>query len=341
MITLKKIREAIEKSENPLIFFDDDPDGLCSYLMIRRYFNKGKGYLLKSSPKLDVSYAEKVRGYSPDLVLVLDKPIIEQEFVDNVSVPIIWIDHHPIVKIKGVRYYNPRLKNKKDNRATSYWCWSLTRKDLWLAAVGVVADWQQALLLKEFSKRYPNYLRKDVKEHGKIMYETKLGELVRIFSFILKGKSSEVGKAINCLMKIDSPEEILEKKSELGKFIFDRAYKIKRQYDELLKEALISNKKGKIVRFLYSNEKWSFTSDLANELMHNYPGKVIIVGREKNNEIRMSLRSPENGIILPNVVNRALNGLEGYGGGHDHASGANIKKEDFEEFVRRIEKEIK
>src|SRR3989344_3558509 len=95
-VSLEQIKEFLNKSENPLIFFDDDPDGLCSYLLLSRYFKKGYGVIIKASPKLDISYLRKVEEYCPDLVLILDQPSIEQEFVDKINVPIIWIDHHPV-----------------------------------------------------------------------------------------------------------------------------------------------------------------------------------------------------------------------------------------------------
>ena len=39
---------------------------------------------------------------------------------------------------------------------------------------------------------------------------------------------------------------------------------------------------------------------------------------------------------IPEALERALQGLEGYGGGHEYACGANINKEDFDEFVKRL-----
>ena len=50
--------------------------------------------------------------------------------------------------------------------------------------------------------------------------------------------------------------------------------------------------------------------------------------------MKCSIRS--SNIILPPLVEKALVGLNGYGGGHEHACGFNIKTADFEEFVRRL-----
>ena len=112
MISLEQIKKRINESENPLIFFDDDPDGLCSYLLIKEYFKKGKGVIIKNSPFLDEGYLRKVEELKPDLILVLDKSMIHQEFADKANVPIIWIDHHQIQDVKGVHYFNGRNKNK-------------------------------------------------------------------------------------------------------------------------------------------------------------------------------------------------------------------------------------
>ena len=89
MISLSKIRSYLQKSENPLIIFDDDPDGLCSFLLIKRHFNKAEGYVLKGSPYVTPELASKIKNFYPDLILILDLPVLAQEFVDKVNVPII------------------------------------------------------------------------------------------------------------------------------------------------------------------------------------------------------------------------------------------------------------
>ena len=82
----------------------------------------------------------------------------------------------------------------------------------------------------------------------------------------------------------------------------------------------------------------SFTGDLANELLYKYPDKIILVGRKKNDDVRMSIRSRNT--LIPPILEKSLSGLEGYGGGHEYACGANIKEEDFKEFVKRIKNNI-
>lgn len=341
MTTLKEIRKYIEKSENPLIFFDDDPDGLVSYLLLKKYYEKGRGVPVKGKPMLDTEFLYSVSRYNPDLIIVLDKPIVEQEFVDKVNVPIIWIDHHPVVKIKGVKYYNPRLKDKKDNRCVSYWCYKLTNENLWLATIGIVADYQIPSFIKTFIKEYPSLLDK-VYDQEEILYNTKLGKLIRIFSFSLKGNAADVRRNIDILSRVKDPFDLLNGIGEGSKLLLKRIEKIEKMYMKLLEKAVNENKNKKLVVFIYPSFKLSFTAELSNELMYKFPNKLIVVGREKDDEIRMSLRAPKTmkNISLPKAIEKALIGIEGYGGGHDYASGANVKKKDFNQFISVIKNEL-
>lgn len=336
MISLKEIKERIEKSENPIYFFDDDPDGLVSYILLKRRFDKGEGIVIKTKPMNYGFYFKKIEHYKPDLIVILDKPVLTQDFIDKINVPVIWIDHHPVINLEGVRYFNPLLRNKKDNRPVSYWCYRITRRDLWIATVGVLGDWCLATF-KEFKKKYPELVNEELENADEILYNTKIGELVRIFSFILKGNAEEVMRYVDILCKINEPEEILERKSEHGKIIFEKAEDIRKKYEEILEEALKSRSKEGLLVFTYYSRN-SFSGDLANELLYRFPNKVILVAREKNEEMKISLRSKN--IKLPEIIKKALGEMEGHGGGHEFACGANIAKRDFKRFVEILKNEI-
>ena len=113
MTSLKEIKNYLDDCENPLFFFDDDSDGLSSFLLLYKYTESGRGIAI-TRPTVDESYSKKVDEYKPDVIFILDKHKIEQDFVDKINVPIIWIDHHPVVEIKGVRYFNPIIYNQKN-----------------------------------------------------------------------------------------------------------------------------------------------------------------------------------------------------------------------------------
>ncbi len=341
MISLKQIKTYLENSTNPLIFFDDDADGLASFLLIHKYLDRGKGIPVKHNI-LDDSYLKSVDYYAPDLILVLDKHAISQDFIDKVNVPILWIDHHPVEDIKGVKHFNPRYLDPKDKRCTSYWCYEIVKENLWIAMVGIVADWDLEHY-EEFCNKYKDLANPNLKEPPEVLFNTKLGLLAKLFTFILTGKSDDVKKSINILSRINDPYELLDKTTPRGKFIYKRFEKLNNDYERILHDALKNNiVYKKVLFYTYTVKDTSYTGVLANELIYKFPDKVVIIAREKEGMMKMSLRSYyKSNIILNPLLNKALDGLKGRAGGHEHACGGEIDKDDFKEFIDRLEHLLK
>lgn len=349
---LKEIKKYLDESENPLFFFDDDCDGLCSFLLFRRYLGRGEGVAVRGYPFLDVKvgrmdYLKKVNDIRPDKIFVLDKPIVEQDFIDKINVPIIWIDHHPPVKRKGIHYYNPKLKNKKDKNCTTYWCYKVVEKhiqrDLWIAGLGCIADWTIPDFLDELVEKYPD-LFGNYRKASDILFMSGFGKLCRMYSFLLKGPVKDVNESIDDLSKINDPYELLEKKSSVAKKLLEKAEKIEKEYNGLLEDALKvvrENPEEKLLDYIYIAKKFSLTADLSNELIYKFPDKVIIVGRDNEGLVKMSLRSTK--VNVPDLINKALEGIrdkKNYGGGHEHAGGATVEKRNFDKFISVLKREI-
>ena len=113
-IQIKEIKEHLEKAQNPLFYYDNDCDGLCSFLLLRKYLGRGKGVAIRSFPDLNGQYAKKARELNADYIFILDKPVISKEFFEQVallSLPIIWLDHHnmetPQEQFQNLFIYNP------------------------------------------------------------------------------------------------------------------------------------------------------------------------------------------------------------------------------------------
>ena len=334
---IEQIRDELLNCKRPIYFFHDDPDGLCSFLLFYRKLGEGKGVVIKTHPRISEMFAGKVEEYGADKVFVLDIAIVDQEFIDDVKVPVIWIDHHGPLDRKGIKYFNPRLGG--ENIPPSRICYEVVQQDLWIAMVGCVGDWHLPDIKDEFCKKYPGLLDCKVDRPEEALFNSKLGELIKIISFNLKGKTQDVMKSAKVLTRIETPYEILEQTTARGKFIYRRYEKIKKFYDLMLGKALKSKTAGNILLFTYGHDKLSLTKELANELLYRFPKKIILIGREKSGEMKCSLRSGED-IILPPMLENALKGVEGYGGGHEHACGAVVKVDDFSQFVQNLEKEI-
>jgi len=313
-----EIQNYLKKSENPLIFYDDDVDGLCSYLLFKKLKPHATGIILKLSRKEEERYLNKVREACPDYVFILDNPKLSQEFIEKINTPIIWIDHHKPFRKEKAHYYNPLEYDDKDNRSTSYWCYQVFKdiceekdKDwgLWVGGIGCLSDYQIPDFLKEF-KKFKLVKNKTIE---KMLYEDKVGNMIKIFSFMLKGKMDEIKRSVDGLLNLENPEELLKGETNRSKYILERFENLNKDYKFLLDLAL-KNKKDNVFVFIAPSSKTSFTRDLSNELLYRVKCEVIIVGREKEDEVKMSLRS--RNVNIANILKNALKEVRGYGGGH-------------------------
>lgn len=335
---IKEIKEHLERAQNPLFFFDNDPDGLCSFLLLQRYIKRGKGVAIKSFPDLTGDYFKKVSELKSDYVFILDKPVISKEFwekIEQVNLPVVWIDHHEVqVKIPDfVNYYNPIYNKDKKSEPVSVLCYQITNKkeDMWIAFVGAISDRFLPDFYPEFKKKYPD-LDYDSKNAFDLIYKTDMGKISKLMSAGLKDKTSNVVVMLKFLMKAKNPYEVLEESK--GNLLMHRRFKhIENRYKRLLKEALEGhNPLDKILFFQYGGDL-SISAELSNELSYKFPDKYIVVMYVKAVKVNISIRGEK----IRDKVLKVINGIEGArGGGHENAVGAQVKIEDLELFRKRF-----
>ena len=333
------LREELQSAKNPLFLYDADADGLCSFLLLYRMHREGKGIRITNNSKLDELVVRKVEEIQPDRIFVLDIPVLSQEFVDAVKVPIFWIDHHQPQEIKNVHYFNPLIKNPHAYIPTTRMAYQVSQneEDLWIAAAGCLADWHMPDFIDQFIEKYPDWLP-EKSDLAAALYQHPLGKLVKLFFFLQKGPSPEVRKSIQILSKIKSPQEIFQELSSPGKFLHKCFEKINQRYEEVLELAKKKVTKNKIILFTYNSSQWSFTANIANELSAVYPKKVVIIARAKSGSMKCSLRAQ---FPIARALEKALVGIEGHGGGHPNACGAVIKEEDWPRFLENFKEELK
>ena len=342
MLTAQEVeflQKELEKAKNPLFIYDGDADGLCSFLLLYRKFKKGKGFIVKTSSTVDVSVMRKVDEVNPDIIIVLDMPLMQQEFVDKAKRPIFWIDHHPVQKLQQVHYYNPRLKDALAYIPTTRMAYQVSNdpQDLWIATIGCLADWHMPDFVEEFIQQYPQLLQ-EKKDLADAIYKNPVGQLIKMVFFLLKGKHQDAVKCINILTRITSPQEILQQETAQGKLLWKRFQYINEKYNALLIKAKEGITRDKLISFAYEDNQWSFTSELSNELSALYPKKFVLVFRRKGTEVKCSLRGKTP--VLP-ALEKALVGIDGHGGGHPQACGIVVKEHDWERFLNNLKEELK
>jgi single-stranded DNA-specific DHH superfamily exonuclease len=337
----REIREHLERAQNPLFYFDNDQDGLCSYLLIRRFLERGNGVPVKTSP-LDMSYFRRVNEFEPDYIFILDQPSVSIEFFEALherNIPLVWIDHHDIDldSIPGyVNYYNPLFNKSKTNEPVADLCYRLVnrKEDLWLLIVGCISDKYTPKEYSRFLEKYPD-LGIDSDSPFEILYNSEIGKIARMIGTGLKDRTSLVMKMIRFLIKVKTPYEVLDEQTDNHE-MHKHFGKIDERLQKYLRKAREEQDGGKVLFFTYSGAT-SMSADIANRLSHDYPDKIIVVAFVRQGRVNLSIRGK-------GVREKVLNVLENFplstGGGHEDAVGAQIDSEQLKDFEKLLKEKV-
>lgn len=342
---VKEIKEHLDNAQNPVFFFDNDQDGLCSFLLLRKYIDRGKGVQVKSFPDLTAEFFRKVNELKADYIFILDKPVVSEDFfaeAEKHNLPVVWIDHHLVEAEKipaFVNYYNPLFNRKKTEEPVTALCYQVTQKkeDLWIAVAGCISDKFVPKFYSEFERKYPDMTFKGKgkeKNAMDIYYKSQIGRVARILSAGLKDRTTNVVSMIRFLIKIKSPYDVLEESSK-NRTLHHRFKQIELKYQKLLNKAIsIGKRHGKMLFFQYGGDL-SISADLANELSYIFPEKIIVVVYIKGIKANISMRGKKSREIFL----KAIKDIEGArGGGHEDAIGGQINVDDTEKFRENLEK---
>lgn len=338
---ISQIKEHLDKAQNPLFFFDNDADGLCSFLLLQRFSGKGKGVVIKSFPELTVDYFRKVQELSADYIFILDKPLVSEEFFEKAhqsNIPVVYIDHHDIDRTKipeFVNYYNPIFNSASlENKPTSYLCYQISenKNDLWIAIVGCISDRFLPEFYSEFKESYPD-LAIDSEDAFEIKYKSQIGKITNLFNFALMDRTTHVVNMTRFLMKVKTPYEVLEETNQ-NYTMHQRFNQINLKYQRLLGKAKsLTSSSNKLLFFQYGGDL-SISRDLSNELNYLFPEKIVVVVYVSGISANISARGEK----VREIVLKIIKGFEdASGGGHENAVGAKIKFEDLEKFKKSLE----
>ena len=352
-ILIDKIIDAMKVAKNPLFFFHDDADGICSFLSLYHYMREGKGICVKSKCCVDMRFSSVLKQYDPDYIFVLDLAQMDQEFIDlalSMKKKIIWIDHHDLHDISDFVYYNPKLDCQDINYPASYVCFKIVsqilesedknykvtdlyKKLLWIATAGTVSDWFVPDFISEFISTYPKIVTKDTFYPPEIIFDTPLSKIIQFFNFALKGSTMQVNANIREIMTIKDIDEIFLGEDKGIKKILRNIKPFVVGYDRLLDKFIgeLENFKEKIFFSEYVADMISLTSAVSNELLYRYPDKVLIIARLNAGSLKGSIRS--EGIPIRDVLLETLEDISGYGGGHEVACGFCIDAGEKDKFI--------
>ena len=341
--SLDDLRSRLEGASSPVFLFDNDADGLCSFLLARRALGKGKGIPVRSYPELDVGYMEQALILGADLVVVLDKPFISEksiQFLHERSVPLLVVDHHVVPKkyseelTRAFTEYNPALLSGIQNSAepVSYLMYrALGRKeDMWLMIAGCIADHYLPLEWAQFTLQFPS-LSGEVKGPFEAYYATRIGQLAQFLNFGLKDSISHVNLLFTFLSACTEPTQVLGDEAPLS--FRDKVHTLSGELDRLVDEQKIL---GNLIVVHYGGAT-SMSADVANKLSYLHPGKYILVAYRKGSVTNLSLR----GIGVKNLFESIFPFFPGLmGGGHEDAVGGRIVSASIDSFITAFQEKV-
>lgn len=338
---IEEVREFLENSRNPVFFFDNDPDGLCSFLILQRYCGKGRGVAIKSFPGLQKGYFNRVEEFNADCIFVLDKPVVDEDFIQlarEKNIPLIIIDHHNVDKINTEHYYNTFHESGK-NEPVAFICQKITgrKEDEWISAMGCITDCYLPDFIKNVEKKYVELFNYNYKSAFDILYNTEFGKIAMIISFGMKDTTSNLVSLLKFLMKANQPSDILGENHHT-KIFLKRYEEINEKYQKLLKMAE-SQVEGDLIFFTYAGDL-SISQYTANELMYRYPDKLVVVAYTKGNSSNISLRWNKDIRTITLKLVAEIEGSSG-GGGHEHTTGVRIPADKLKEFKEKLIREMR
>ena len=345
MLTTKQvneIKEHLAKAQNPIFFYDNDLDGLCSFIILQKFIGIGKGVAIKSFPDLNAKYFQKVEEFNADYIFILDKPVISKGFWDEVeksNIPVVWLDHHDIEgNVENlpefVNYYNPTLNPEKSSEPTTALAYQIANKkeDLWIAVMGCISDKYVPIFYSDFIEKYPDLGVKS-EDAFDILYKSQIGKIAKILTFSLKDTTTNVVRMQKFLIEAKTPYEIFEENKK--NYTIHRRFEfVNQKYQKIFNKAEeLIDKKEKLLFFQYGGDL-GISSDLSNELSYNYPDKIIAVIYISGGKANISMR----GKNAKKILLKAIKNLESArGGGHEDAVGGQIRIEDIEIFRSSLE----
>ncbi len=335
-IQIQEIRELLEQSQNPLFFFDNDADGLCSFIILQKGLERGKGIPIKSYPSLSSQYLHKIDELNPDTIVILDKAEVSKEFIEGAeekNIPIIWLDHHQTHTskelVKKTNYYN----TYPSSEPTTYIAQKIFNKqeDLWLAMIGCISDVYKPDFATTFEKQYPELYNSQLTAF-EALHATEIGRFSKMLNFGLMNTITNVVKLIKFLRETKAPYDLLEENQKTKEF-HKRYSELNTELEKLIKKAKKSTPNEKeIIYFSYAGGT-SMSAILSNQLYFENPDKQIVVSFKRPEKINISIRGKDALIITEKI----LSAIEGSaGGGHKEATGAMIPPTQLKAFEKLI-----
>lgn len=309
-----------------LIIHHWDTDGICSACLLLEYLNDKN--VDNKTPQIGNYYLTKdeINGFSKyDYIIIVDMSLPEEnisELANNSKVII--FDHHLGTKIKQVFHHNPVIegKNPDEHPSASWIINSYLANDVNIySLLGIVGDHEK----KISNNGYFFGLINDFCRQNKLVFDDILRMVYLIDSSYKVGDQRGVEEAPRILLKMKSPNELLE-----NKIWGDNLIKLEKEINDQLNKKF-ENIDG--ILFKKIDTKYNIISTVTRQAAWTYKKNVVVLNTgffEERDQVYV--RSNFN--IEPMIKRGKDLGYKC--GGKKEVLGAIVPKGETENFVEEI-----
>ncbi|MFH0837295.1 MAG: DHH family phosphoesterase [Candidatus Aenigmatarchaeota archaeon] len=323
----------IKQKDGVIIVFNNDLDGMCSCVMIKKYLNKigNNPYIIAQPMPPDKNLIRKMQSGISNKVIFLDMAIDQSAgLVKKIKGmgELLIVDHHLVsqnLNSKIIVHCNPRIKNPSIYQSTSYIVHKIISEmdgmeELdWIAALGAIADYDLSSsqdLVKKIQKKYDM---------------NKLHKIVAILSSLKATRTMTCEKTVDALMAIKDPEEVLETEE------FIRSYEeIENEKQGVMINIQSDTKINGNVVLYEIKSRYNIRSEVSTRLAEKYKDKIVIVYEKIGKKINGSVRCQSRKFSVDSVLKSASSTLNASAGGHEAAGGITIDEKDWSQFIDNL-----
>ena len=347
-MTYERVSEYLKNLDNFYIIVDNDPDGVCSGILMKTILHK-----LNKKYKVVIKKKRSYRRLEESLLdfnnyqnfVFLDTPFPDEDLIkiarEYPKNTFIYIDHHkykvPDELPSNLIYFDIRAKNYeiKSVSAAVYKLGKIIfgdefKKYSLIALAGSMCDWiTDDETLNDFKKYYKGVYTDD---YNNITHPISL--ILDIFKYVDFSYLLNNGENL-----IENPHEFL-KKLKINKMLD----KYKKLLEEVVSSKIIYKSKSVIVFKVNSK-----ASEAAGILATFYPDKItVVISPIKDTFVekilpkkyKVSIRSREETVHLGKILEEFTKKYGINGGGHPKAAGGAIWKKDLDKLLEFIEKSV-
>jgi single-stranded DNA-specific DHH superfamily exonuclease len=341
----------IKDSDEIVVVFNNDGDGICSCTLVLDYLEKtGKKrpYIINQPMPMDKNLVQRIKTTVPNKIIFVDLVVDQQEdLLGKIRglADVLIVDHHQIVKdlnmlrrgkdSPALVHFNPRFTKNGIYTSATYNIYKITSEladmsnRLWLAAVGMVSDYN----LEDSQDLVGKVREKYGIEND--LYASRIGRIADMIFSANATKDLSCEQMVEIFLRTkDLPD--LENVEGYDKLV-KSYHTIQEEIENILSDAAANSVRSGNVVMYNLKSKFNLNSVISTKISERHLDRLVLVFSKSGNRYKVSARNQKKNINASRVMQAATKGLKASGGGHEAAAGATIDENDWEAFKQRVQ----